>query len=68
MTVPHRSQHNTQTYACEGKQVFTSFREGEKAIKRIRKLDNKDAQLALYRCPYCPHWHIGGKRRGDKSK
>lgn len=60
---------NSPIYACNGKQAFPSYREVELAIKRIRKFEKKYAgEVAAYRCPYCPAWHIGGKPHGRKSK
>lgn len=55
---------NAPLYACEGKQRFNTFREGELVIKRMRRYhrDRKEP-MNLYRCPYCPGWHIGRKTK-----
>lgn len=55
---------NTPLYACEGKQRFDTYSEGDRVIKRMRgyKRDRKEP-VNLYRCPYCPGWHIGRKAR-----
>ncbi len=55
-------------YGCDGKQGFGSFIEAERAVKRIRKFSKKDGQMALYRCSYCPNWHLGSKPKGRRSK
>lgn len=54
--------HNDPLYACQGKQAFGSWVEGDRAITRIRKFDSRTAPVHLYRCPYCPSWHIGSKK------
>ena len=60
--------YNPPETACYGKQAFPSFEKGKRAIDRIRKFDKGSEPIALYRCPYCPDWHIGTKIKGRRSK
>lgn len=62
---------NSPLFSCHGKQAFNTFREGDRAIKRIRKyshMTKNDGQLNLYRCSYCPAWHIGTRSNIGHSK
>lgn len=58
-------------YGCYGKQAFNTYTEVDRAIRRIRKYQKKDAgDVQPYRCSYCPAWHIGSrlpKTRKDRK-
>ena len=56
------------TATCEGKQSFDTYTKGHKAVTRIRKFNGERGPIALYRCPYCPAWHVGAKDKSQKSK
>lgn len=62
-----RTNHRL-TSQCEGKQGFETFKRAESAAKRIRKFNGERGPIAIYRCSWCPSWHIGSKPRGRKSK
>lgn len=55
-----------QTAACVGKTPFMSYFAAEKvtcgkwAKRRKRKDGHRTGAFKIYRCPYCPNWHIGG--------
>lgn len=56
-------------YGCDGLQAFRTFTDANRAGTRIRKFDkNKGGMIAVFRCAYCPCWHIGSKPKGKKSK
>lgn len=54
---------NDPLYSCNGKQAFSNWREANKALTRIRKYDDKTTPIHIYRCEFCPNFHLGGRHR-----
>ncbi|MBB5985919.1 hypothetical protein [Sphingobium lignivorans] len=56
--------------ACMGKHGFNNWNEASAALKHMyRKRRNKqdiDHSIGIYRCPYCPKWHLGSQTRRNK--
>lgn len=60
---PPRKEGNDEAWACMGKSKFATKGGAISAIQTMRKSRAKRRAGALeaYRCPFCHHWHIGGK-------
>lgn len=63
-------------HSCEGKSPFLTFAQAVRALRRMLKRRGRDAAkqrgMHVYRCPYCPAYHIGHnrvlvKRKGFKA-
>lgn len=50
---------NSPTLACIGKQGFDTWSAADKVLRAMRRHRTHHGRAAIYRCPYCPKWHIG---------
>lgn len=46
---------------CEGKEPLTPAI-ARKVARRQRR--NKGSKSQAYKCPFCPHWHVGRAQKG----
>lgn len=60
--------------ACGGKEAYLTFDQAERVVRerkrkaRVSRQNHKQAKseraaLHPYRCRYCHHWHIGGRKK-----
>lgn len=47
---------------CEGKIAYPNFSAASAAQKSIHQRGNIKLPLNIYKCRFCPQWHIGQKK------
>ena len=57
-----RDVNDLPSTACNGKEPFDN---GASAARAARNMGRFGKNVEVYRCSYCPKWHIG---KGSKSR
>lgn len=52
-----RPNRATRARACEGKVAHPTHAAARQQLTRL--LRNGSVRLAVYRCKFCQHWHVG---------
>jgi hypothetical protein len=58
--VPSKKSTRTKASACGKKTPYRTSQAAEKARKGvIRRTGASPADVKVYKCPFCKHWHTG---------
>lgn len=48
-----------KTSSCDGKRQFLTYKEAERNLRGLRRVEPDKKSLHIYSCNYCPHFHVG---------